>query len=130
MRMDRRTLGICLVIATAATGCGRYDPEKCAPPSSSGAEASASEGPNYEGPIGSTDVAQGKELFSSFCDDCHPDGGEDVGPSLIDNPHEPPKLRQQIREGSGKMRPIPENRLSNEEMEAVLAYLASINAVK
>lgn len=126
MRIDWKTWSICLGIVAAAIGCGggggASEPES---ESSAGGESSG-----YEGPIGSTDVAHGKEVFASFCDDCHPDGGEDVGPSLIEHPHEPAKLRQQIREGSGKMRPFSEKRLSNEDMESLLAYLASINAVK
>ena len=107
----------------AAVGCGggASEPEG---ESSSGGESS------YEGPIASTDVAHGKEVFGTFCDDCHPDGGEDVGPSLIADPHSPAQLRKQIREGSGKMRPFSEKRLSNDDMEAILAWLASVNAVK
>ena len=62
----------------------------------------------YAGPITSTEVERGKELFSTHCDDCHPGGEEDVGPSLIADPHTPPSIRKQIREGSGKMRPFPE----------------------
>ncbi len=89
-----------------------------------------SEATQYEGPITSTDVARGQELFSMHCDDCHPGGEEDVGPSLIADPHTPARLRQQVREGSGKMRPFPEKRVSNEDLEALLAYLASIHAVK
>jgi cytochrome c5 len=83
----------------------------------------------YEGPIGSQDVAAGKEVFSTFCDDCHPDGEEDVGPSLIADPHSPPRLRQQIREGSGRMRPFDESKISPEDLEHLLAFLDSINAV-
>lgn len=95
-----------------------------------GEESSGGEDASYAGPIASTDVDHGKELFSANCDDCHPGGEEDVGPSLIAEPHTPPKIRQQIREGSGKMRPFSEKRLSNDDIEAILAYLASINAVK
>lgn len=84
----------------------------------------------YEGPIAATDVAHGKEVFDNFCGDCHPDGGEDDGPSLIDKPHTPARLRQQIREGSGKMRPFPEKRLSAANVELILAWLASVSAVK
>ena len=80
--------------------------------------------------IASTDVDKGKELFDSFCEDCHPGGEEDVGPSLIAEPHSPAHLRQQIREGSGKMRPFSEKRLPGEDLEALLAYLQTINAVK
>jgi len=97
-----------------------------------GEETSGGEGAgaSYEGAITSTDAAHGKELFAKFCDDCHPDGQEDVGPSLIDEPHTPARIRQQVREGSGKMRPFSEKRISGEDLEALLAYLASINAVK
>lgn len=116
-------MALCLGLFAVACGGGAAEPEG---EGSSGGE----EGAGYEGPIASTDVEHGKEVFASFCDDCHPDGGEDVGPSLIADPHTPPRLRQQIREGSGKMRPFSEKRLSNDDMEAVLAYLASINAVK
>lgn len=116
-------MALCLGLFAVACGGGAAEPEG---EGSSGGE----EGAGYEGPIASTDVDHGKEVFASFCDDCHPDGGEDVGPSLIADPHSPPRLRQQIREGSGKMRPFSEKRLSNDDMEAVLAYLASINAVK
>lgn len=125
MRIDRKTLSICLGIAAIAVGCGGGGASEAEGESSSGGESSS-----YDGPVASTDVAHGQEVFSSFCDDCHPDGGEDVGPSLIEHPHTPAKLRQQVREGSGKMRPFSEKRLSNEDLEALLAYLGSINAVK
>lgn len=84
----------------------------------------------YQGPITSTDLDRGKELFDTLCGDCHPDGEGDVGPSLVAEPHVPARIRQQIREGSGKMRPFSEGRLGAEDMEAILAYLASIHAVK
>ena len=112
-------------LALALIGCsGGSSAEEPSGESSSGGEAT------YAGPITSTDAEHGKEVFANFCDDCHPDGGEDVGPSLIANPHTPAKIRQQIREGGGKMRPFSEQRLSNDDMESLLAWLASVNAVK
>ena len=84
----------------------------------------------YQGAIASTDVDGGKELFDTHCGDCHPDGDEDVGPSLIDHAHSPAAFRQQIREGSGRMRPFAESRLSDDQMEAILAYLATLGALK
>jgi mono/diheme cytochrome c family protein len=115
-----------MTLLLAAIGCGG---------SSSGSESASSEKSSggdaaYAGPIASTDVAHGKQVFDNFCGDCHPDGGEDVGPSLIATPHTPDHIRKQIREGGGKMRPFSEARLKNDDMEAVLAYLASVNAVK
>jgi mono/diheme cytochrome c family protein len=115
-------LGLGLV-ACGGGGGGSEEP-------SGGESSGGGENASYAGPITSTDAARGKELFSTHCDDCHPGGEEDVGPSLIATPHTPARIRQQIREGSGKMRPFSEKRLSNEDVEAILAYLASINAVK
>ena len=122
MRIPRMKLGLSVCVLAAACGGGSSKPEA---ESSSGGESS-----EYAGPIASTDTAHGKEVFDSFCGDCHPDGGEDVGPSLIADPHTPARIRKQIREGSGKMRPFPEKRLSNEDMESLLAWLATVNAVK
>ena len=107
-----------------AMGCGGGGAEEGGSEESSGGDLSA-----YEGPVASTDVEAGKELFSTFCDDCHPDGEEDVGPSLIEHAHSAARMRQQVREGSGKMRPFSANRLSDEDLEHLLAYLGSIGAV-
>ena len=122
-RIGARELGALTVLSLVACGGGAEEP--------SGAEASTgAELAEYEGPIASTDVERGKELFGVHCDDCHPGGEEDVGPSLIADPHPPAQLRKQVREGSGKMKPFPEKRLDSGDLEAILAYLASINAVK
>jgi mono/diheme cytochrome c family protein len=115
-----------LLMVAACGGSGGAEADEPAPEVSAGGEQASS----YEGPIESTDVARGKEVFDNMCGDCHPDGGEDVGPSLLDHPHAPAELRQQIREGSGKMRPFSEKRLAAEDLEAVLAWLATVNAVK
>jgi mono/diheme cytochrome c family protein len=112
------------VAAMVWVGCGGGAAEP------GGEETSGAELAQYEGPIASTDVERGQQLFGTHCDDCHPGGEEDVGPSLIAHAHTPARLRQQVREGSGRMKPFPEKRLSDDDLEAVLAYLASINAVK
>jgi mono/diheme cytochrome c family protein len=118
-----------LVLALCACGGGAEEPE--GEESSGGeAEGGGEGGAAYEGPITSTDVAHGKEVFETHCEDCHPGGEEDVGPSLIADPHTPARLRQQVREGSGKMRPFSEKRISADDLEALLAYLQTINAVK
>ena len=126
----RRANLIHVVGATALCGlllsaCGGGAQEPSAGEASAGGESA-----EYEGPLTSTDADRGKELFDTNCGDCHPGGESDVGPSLVAEPHTPARVRQQIREGSGKMRPFSEKRLSADDMEAVLAYLASINAVK
>jgi mono/diheme cytochrome c family protein len=117
----------------SVSACGGGGSEEGEGEESSGGEAEAGQSDGseaYEGPITSTDVAHGKEVFETHCEDCHPGGEEDVGPSLIADPHTPADLRKQIREGSGKMRPFSEKRISGDDLEALLAYLQTINAVK
>ena len=122
-RMNVMKLGTLAMVLAA--GCGGSSEEPSGVEASAGAETT-----QYEGPITSTEVDRGKELFAANCDDCHPGGDEDVGPSLIAEPHTPARLRQQIREGSGRMRPFSSQRVSDEDLEAILAFLASIKAVK
>lgn len=114
----------CLAFSMALVGCGGGSS------SASSAASSGGELTEYEGPITSTESARGKELFTTHCDDCHPGGESDVGPSLIASPHTPAQIRKQIREGSGRMKPFSEKRLTKEDVEAILAFLATINAVK
>jgi mono/diheme cytochrome c family protein len=121
-----RLVGLSVACSTSLLACGGGASEPSSGESSSGDEATA----EYEGPIASTDLERGKTVFATYCDDCHPDGDADVGPSLIADPHEPARLRQQIREGSGKMKPFPEKRVSKDDLEALLAYLDSLGAVK
>ena len=124
MRIAVASILLCLCVGA----CGGGEAEEPAGEESSGGEAEG--GSAYDGPITSTDVAHGKEVFDTHCEDCHPGGEEDVGPSLIADPHTPSALRKQVREGSGKMRPFPEKRISGDDLEALLAYLQTINAVK
>jgi len=122
---------VSILLSLSVSACGGGAEEAPEGEESSGGEAEGGgEGGAYEGPITSTDVAHGKEVFDTHCEDCHPGGEEDVGPSLIADPHTPAKLRQQVREGSGRMRPFSAKRLSDEDLEALLAYLQTINAVK
>lgn len=114
------------VAMMAAIGCGGGGAEA---ENAEGDATSGGEAANYEGPIASTDVERGTERFETFCGGCHPGGQEDVGPSLIADPHSPARVRQQIREGSAQMRPFSAARLNDADMEAILAYMASIGAI-
>ena len=79
----------------------------------------------YAGPIGSSDVARGQEVYSAVCSSCH-DGG---APQLPNIGWDAARMRQQVREGEDRMPPISEARVSAEDLEAVLAYLTTIGAV-
>ncbi|MCB9708161.1 MAG: cytochrome c [Myxococcales bacterium] len=75
-------------------------------------------------------VRRGQRRFDRACGNCHPDGEEDLGPSIIDIRWTTAKMVKQIRKGSGKMKPISTKRLPEDEMEPLMAYLATIQAVK
>lgn len=120
------SFGLFLLSAAVLCGCGG-----AAAGGAGAAEGGAQDvSAKYQGPIESTDVQFGGEEFSIFCGNCHPDGEADVGPRLIGQGYTPGYVRQQVREGSGKMKPIPPNRLSDESLEALLAYMTTIDAVQ
>jgi cytochrome c5 len=79
----------------------------------------------YAGPIGSTDVAQGEARYNAVCASCHNNGA----PAVANIGWTTERLRQQIREGSANMPAIHEARLSDADMEAVLAYMNTIGSV-
>lgn len=127
MTLTARTLslmtatGLSLALAACGGGGGGGGGESGGGGGSSGGETS------YAGPIGSTDIALGQQKYDSRCGNaCHNSGG---GPPLANIGWTAERTRRQIREGSGGMSPIGPTRLSDEDMEAVLAYLASIGAV-
>lgn len=80
----------------------------------------------YAGPITSTDLAGGEAAYQAACAPCHENGA----PTVFGRGWEPARMRQQIREGEDDMPPIPESRLSNEQMEALLAYIESRDAAE
>jgi mono/diheme cytochrome c family protein len=114
----RRAFGILVVLAVYAGGCGGGG-GGAADDTTAGGESA------YAGPIGSTDVATGQQQFEAVCAGCHNAGA----PQLANIGWTPERMRQQIREGSGQMPAIRENRLSAADMESVLAYMATIGAV-
>jgi mono/diheme cytochrome c family protein len=115
LRKQLLALGAIPVLALAACGGGggaARDP---------GAVAAA-----YAGPIRSTDVEGGRELYDNLCMSCHGGGA----PALENLAWTAAAMRQQIREGEGRMPAIPESRLSNDDMESLLAYMVTIGAVQ
>ena len=107
-----RTTVACLV-AVAMSACGGGATEGAAT-ANGGAE-------QYAGPIASSDTARGQHVYDSICMACHVDG-----PSLEGIGREPARIRQQVREGAGEMPPVRVNRVSPEDLEAILAYMVTI----
>ncbi|MEM9188439.1 MAG: cytochrome c [Myxococcota bacterium] len=76
----------------------------------------------FAGPIQSADRTTGETAYREVCVPCHAE-------ALVGVRWNVGRMRQVIREGSGTMAPIPETELNPRDLEALLAYLASIDAV-
>ena len=91
------------------------------------AEGAGAEVPSqYQGEIRSTDTARGEQLFNDVCGACHM-GGQ--APDLSAEAHAAGEIRMIVRQGEETMPPIDASQLSDDDLEAVLAYMQTINAV-
>lgn len=83
----------------------------------------------YEGPIQSSDVEAGEQVFTRVCVSCH-DGEGGSTPALEGLKSDPAQVRMQVREGEGEMPAIGLSKLPNDQLESLLAYLVTIDAVQ
>jgi hypothetical protein len=74
-------------------------------------------------------LASGKTSFDTACGACHPGGEADLGPKLKGHGESMADMMKQIRQGSGRMKPIGTDKLPESEEKGILVYLASIGAV-
>lgn len=70
----------------------------------------------------------GKVPYDRVCRVCHgPEAKGNAGPALVPFSMELDELIQRVREGGGEMPPISENRLSDDEVKQIAAYLTSLS---
>lgn len=114
--------GLTLTITMAGCGGGGGAAEEGGDDhASSGGEVPA----EYQGAITGTDVAAGAEIYDQFCSSCHPGGG----PDLEGIAWSAAATRQQVREGEDEMPAYGPDRISDEELENILAHMQTIGAV-
>jgi len=78
------------------------------------------------GPLNLADpqVAAGRAVFMANCNECHPGGAAGLGPSLNDRRMLADfMIRRQVRKGRGSMPKFSERRISNEQLDALVAYV-------
>ena len=79
------------------------------------------------GPIRLTEQQQlGRTVFSQHCYQCHPNGAGGVGPAVNDKPLPQALIRTQVRAGLGAMPGFDAHHISDDELKAVSAYLATL----
>jgi mono/diheme cytochrome c family protein len=75
-----------------------------------------------------SDDPPGKVPYDRVCRVCHgPEGRGNQGPRLVPFEMDGDELIVQVREGSGEMPPISENRVSDDEVKQIAAYLKSVS---
>ena len=72
----------------------------------------------YEGPI-TGDAAAGADIFATNCAGCHPG----VGPDLQGHNATVAESRQIVREGEDRMPAFGSDKISDQDLENVLAYM-------
>ena len=79
-----------------------------------------------------SDTTRGETIYRAKCANCHPS----LAPPLEDIAWDAGRIRRQVREGSnsgsgaGRMPPMSEAQLSVDNLEALLAYLKTLGAVR
>lgn len=68
-------------------------------------------------------VALGEVVFMRECNQCHPRGESGIGPAMNDKPLPDFAIRAQVRAGLGAMPSFSEAEISDEELDAIVAYL-------
>jgi mono/diheme cytochrome c family protein len=79
-------------------------------------------------PVAQTSARErGRQVFLSNCNGCHPGGGAGVGPALKNRPIPESLVRSQVRNGRGIMPAFSPDRISDEQLEALVAYVTNLH---
>ena len=111
-------LGMMIGTLAFAYGCSKE---------SSGTTAYSLEDFDYR--VGSTDVAAGTEVYAEFCEGCHPGGEEGDGPKIAGAGASPSQMRWQVRSGGDDMPAFGPDKISDADLETLLAYAATLGAI-
>lgn len=75
-------------------------------------------------------VGAGRVVFDRVCGVCHPEGEEDLGPDIRNRRIPVARLTHLIRNGTGRMKPIPARKLPDRYMDELMAYLTTLGTVR
>ena len=116
-------LGVALlVVAGCSKGGTPTTPERAAADRAESLDA-------YDFPIASTDVARGQVVYAEFCEGCHPGGEAGDGPKLVDLSASPSQMRYKVRNGGDDMPAFDSSKISDADLEALVAYTVTLGAV-
>lgn len=70
-----------------------------------------------------TTLVLGRRVFDAYCHPCHPGGAGGLAPAINNKPLPAFLIKFQVRRGLGAMPAFPEEAVSDDELDAVAAYL-------
>lgn len=74
----------------------------------------------------SAEGRRGETVFFENCHKCHPNGRAGLGPALVDKPLPSFMMRLQTRKGLGKMPAFGPERISDRQLDDLLAYIKEL----
>ncbi|MGI5836713.1 MAG: c-type cytochrome [Chloroflexota bacterium] len=111
-RKDILLVAVVLVaVVTSISACSSQEP---APASQAGAAVTTG------------DASLGAAVFQQNCDGCHPGGAQGRGPMLKGKNLSSDHIKGVVRNGASSMPAFPENRISDEQLANLVAYLQSL----
>ncbi len=125
MLSTRSSFVLALAALLTLGGCGGSGSDEA-----SGGEGTSGDEAAYAGPIASTDLAEGENQYEMYCSGCHPGGeGSRSGPSILNIGITAGHARMQVREGGSHMPDFGEDEIGAEELEALMAYMATMGVL-
>ncbi|MFH1140587.1 MAG: cytochrome c, partial [Chloroflexota bacterium] len=122
-------LGIAILVGSAvlglALGYGLVQWENSARGSAPATEV-ASATPTPTSWAGADLVRLGQGAYETFCNACHPGGNRGIGPAV--RGLEKDAFNTAVRQGRGTMPAYSPDKLSDEQLQAMYAYVASLGA--
>jgi mono/diheme cytochrome c family protein len=90
--------------------------------------APAYRGEPVAGPLDTADpqIALGERVYYAHCHQCHPGGAAGLGPGLNNLPLPGWLIGFQVRHGIGVMPAFSAEQISDEEMDALVAYMLKL----
>jgi mono/diheme cytochrome c family protein len=74
-------------------------------------------------------LAAGERAFAAYCYQCHPGGAGGLGPAINDKPLPVALIKTQVREGLGAMPAFSPEEVSDEQVDAIAAYLKALRSL-
>jgi mono/diheme cytochrome c family protein len=75
---------------------------------------------------GSPNITRGEHVFFEHCHQCHTGGESALAPALNNKPLPGFMIRLQTRRGLGAMPAFPESKISDDELDDLVAYLKAL----